>query len=188
MQDDWHGVGGVGSQVVYDLTPIDPDRGFCFGELCVAACEAIDGYRAFMDSLTLFRTILVTRVTADGVRGTREACPYDDGRFADLLERVARELPATVAALRAASRGLAASCAVPPRTGLTPEAVGFHACAPGCPRSQLGDGICQAACNTEACLHDLLDCKCAPMDGTEGGRTWNWRCYIDALNASAAGF
>ena len=51
-------------QIVYDLIPRDPSRGYCYGQLCVDAARAIDGYRAFLHRFSGFRTAVVHAMLA----------------------------------------------------------------------------------------------------------------------------
>jgi len=51
-------------------------------------------------------------------------------------------------------------------------------CAAGCQTSWLGDGICQSACNNEACYYDNADCSSntatpTPMPSTVGDTRFN---------------
>ena len=49
-----HGTG----KIVYDILPIDPARGYCFGPHCAPAARAIDLYRAFLHDFSLFRKLV----------------------------------------------------------------------------------------------------------------------------------
>lgn len=46
-------------QVVYDLLPINPERGYCHGTSCGRAVDALDAHKRLMHVVTPFRTALL---------------------------------------------------------------------------------------------------------------------------------
>jgi len=101
--------GDFDGQTVYDLLPIDPEVGYCHGELCAKATLALDALRALLHVITPFRTALIQG-------WVQWKCPYDDGGdFVSLFRRLNRELPAVISALKAAREGIVAVCVAPAR-------------------------------------------------------------------------
>ena len=96
-------------KLVYDITPVDPTRGYFYGDTCRAAAVAYDAYRAFLHDFSLFRKLVVHAMLAG-------LCPYtDDGAFLALFIRLRDTLPTVLTALHAARGCFVASCVAPER-------------------------------------------------------------------------
>ena len=100
--------GDFDGQVVYDLLPVDPLRGYCHGALCTQATNAIDLYRQLLHVITPFRTALI--------KGWIQwQCPYTSAIFEEQLKHIAKQLPKVIAALTAAKAGIVSTCVAPSR-------------------------------------------------------------------------
>ena len=95
-------------QIAYDLLPVDPARGYCYGAACRRAVAALDRYRALMHVITPVRTTTIKALK----EGT---CVFDDDAFVDQLSWLNSELPRVAGALRAAKAGIVPACVVPSR-------------------------------------------------------------------------
>ena len=99
-------------KIVYDLIPIDGQRGYCIGPMCAKAVQAIDAYRAFLHNFSHFRTAVVHAMLS-------HQCPFGvsgESRFLRELKWLSDRLPEVLAGFRAALPGLAATCVAPSRT------------------------------------------------------------------------
>ena len=98
-------------KIVYDLLPINETLGYCYGDACVVATNAIDQYRSFLHRFSWFRTKVVHTVLGG-------QCPFDsEGQFESTLISLHRELSTVLDALRIAIPGLQPTCVAPSRQG-----------------------------------------------------------------------
>ena len=95
-------------QVAYDLLPIDEEVGFCHGESCRRAVEALDALRQFFHVLTPFRTALLKSLV-------QKTCPFESAEFVEQMRWLSRELPAVTTALMGAKESIVSTCVVPSR-------------------------------------------------------------------------
>ena len=97
-------------KIAFDLIPMDPSRGYCYGEFCAPAARAIDKFRAFLDTFSHFRTSVIHSMLSG-------QCPFADaGHFLSQLLQLKGAFPELLASLRGALPGLQAVCVVPSRT------------------------------------------------------------------------
>ena len=95
-------------QIAYDLLPIDPARGYCYGDSCRRAVDALDRYRAMMHVVTPVRTTTIKALKEGN-------CAFDDASFVAQLSWLNSELPRVAGALRAAKAAIVPVCVVPSR-------------------------------------------------------------------------
>jgi len=101
-------------KLVFDLIPMNKERGYCYGPYCAQAARAIDSYRAFLHVFSHFRTTVVHALLS-------AQCPFafGGGDFLAELLQLRDQLPSVVRALKAAEPGLASTCVAPSRTSFT---------------------------------------------------------------------
>ena len=104
--------GDPDGMIVYDLLPVDPARGYCYGELCRQATAAIDQFRRIMHVVTPFRTALVDAFL-------QGQCPFDNiksgSSFIASMTHLNEELPRVISSLTAAKAGIVPVCITPSR-------------------------------------------------------------------------
>lgn len=99
-------------KIVYDLVPIDKERGYCYGEPCRQAVRAIDRMRAYLHTFSHFRMRVIHSMLSN-------VCPFSgDGAFLRELLTLNAELPSLMTALRGASDGLQPTCVAPSRASV----------------------------------------------------------------------